>query len=120
MQYFFKRTFENDHHYGNLQAANNQYKERIISKRRVFAVYLNQNNSVCSCGKIHECALEQLIVGKNALLKLPAIIRQYGLTRVFMRADANTYTAAGKQTEDLLYPKLPEKVRGACGRSAST
>lgn len=65
-------------------------------------MYLHQNASVCSCGKIHTCALEHLLIGKNALEKLPQAIRFCGCQRVFLLADTNTYRAAGIRTEEIL------------------
>ncbi len=65
-------------------------------------MYLNQNRSVCACGKIHQCALEKVITGKGAILELPREIRRFGSRRVFMLADANTYAAAGCRAEELL------------------
>ncbi len=89
-------------------------------------MYMNQNPNKCTCGKVHECALDRLVIGKNALSELPKIIKKFGLTRVFLLADVNTYAAAGKQTEELLsregitcakyvFPHSPEPDEVAVG-----
>ena len=65
-------------------------------------MYMNQNEAVCACGRIHRCELERLIVGKNALAALPSVVRDLGSRRVFLLADANTYAAAGSRVEAIL------------------
>lgn len=61
-------------------------------------MYMNQRNTVCACGKVHACALERLLIGKNAIAELPRVIRQYSCRRVFMLSDtllsARLYQAA--------------------------
>jgi glycerol-1-phosphate dehydrogenase [NAD(P)+] len=64
-------------------------------------MYMNQDPRVCACGKVHECALERLIIGRDAVLCLPSVIRDGGYGRVFLLADTNTYAAAGRRVESL-------------------
>ena len=89
-------------------------------------MYMNHSPSVCSCGKVHECALESLIIGKNVLRQLPKIMEDMGCRRVFLLADANTYAAAGCQVEEILqgagiphtqyvFPSSPEPDEAAVG-----
>ena len=65
-------------------------------------MYMNGNAFVCTCGRVHVCTLERMIIGKGVLDSLPEVIGHCGCRRVFMLADANTYAAAGKRVELLL------------------
>ena len=89
-------------------------------------MYMNDDPSVCSCGRLHECGLERLIVGSGVLAELPSVVRERGYTRVFLLADANTYAAAGRRAEELLsdagipctkyvFPHSPEPDEWAVG-----
>lgn len=89
-------------------------------------MYLHQNARACACGKVHMCALESLIVGKNALDALPDQLHHQGCTKVFLLADANTYVAAGERVTALLnqagipyakyvYEQSPEPNEAAVG-----
>ena len=89
-------------------------------------MYMNQRNTVCACGKVHACALERLLIEKNAIAELPRVIRQYGCRRVFMLSDTHTHNAAGQRVEDLLrreeipfvsyvFPHSPEPDEAAVG-----
>ena len=89
-------------------------------------MYLFQNEQACACGKVHKCALEQLIVGKGVLARLPEEIRRHGYKKAFVLADANTFAAAGERVEALLvqekipfskyvYPNSPEPDEAAVG-----
>lgn len=89
-------------------------------------MYLNQNQGVCACGKIHQCDLEKVIVGKGVMAELPREIRRCGARKVFMLADGRTYEAAGRAAEALLigagipfekyvYPTSPEPDETAVG-----
>ena len=89
-------------------------------------MYLNNDRSVCSCGRIHKCDVERLIVGSHAISALPDELRRCNCHKVFMLADANTYAAAGEQVERLLltegfacakyvYPVSPEPDEVAVG-----
>jgi alcohol dehydrogenase class IV len=53
--------------------------------------------------------LEQLIVGKGVLARLPEEIRRHGYKKAFVLADANTFAAAGERVEALL---VQEKIHG--------
>lgn len=89
-------------------------------------MYLNNDRSVCSCGRIHTCDVERLIVGSHAISALPDELRRCNCHKVFMLADVNTYAAAGEQVENLLlaegiacakyvYPTSPEPDETAVG-----
>jgi glycerol-1-phosphate dehydrogenase [NAD(P)+] len=56
----------------------------------------------CECRKKHMAEIDEVVVEKNALNKLPALIKKYGYTRVFIVADLNTYNAAGQKVEEVL------------------
>ncbi|MBO5842452.1 MAG: iron-containing alcohol dehydrogenase [Clostridia bacterium] len=89
-------------------------------------MYLNDNAQACACGKIHQFALERVIVGKGVLAQLPEEIRRHGYKKVFVLADANTFGAAGGRVEALLekegipfskyvYASSPEPDEAAVG-----
>lgn len=57
---------------------------------------------VCACGKTHVSLVDQVLIGKGVIRKLPEIIKRYHGKRVFLLADQNTYAAAGKQVAAIL------------------
>ena len=65
-------------------------------------MYLNGNDGICACGKVHARALETLVVGRGVLAELPKEIVRMGCQKVFVLADAHTYTAAGARVIALL------------------
>ena len=65
-------------------------------------MYLNGNDGICACGKVHACALETLVVGRGVLAVLPEEIVRMGCQKVFVLADAHTYAAAGERVIALL------------------
>lgn len=68
--------------------------------------YCNREIS-CSCGHVHFCPIEDVIVEKGALEKLPVLLGGY--THIFLVADENTYATCGDKVCALLSDKL-------CGR----
>lgn len=51
----------------------------------------------CSCGKTHDIALDDVVVGKGVLARLPEFVARYGAKKPFILADGNTFAAAGEQ-----------------------
>lgn len=65
--------------------------------------YLMKNDGFkCSCGKKHFGMLGDCIIGNDALLYLPEMIKKYNGTYPFVLCDKNTYEAAGKRTTAIL------------------
>ena len=56
----------------------------------------------CSCGKEHTAPIDEVIVEKGAVKRLPDIIKRYGAKKAFVISDKNTYKAAGKAIASLL------------------
>lgn len=56
----------------------------------------------CTCGKRHYGLLRDCVIGENALLRLPELIRKYGGTHPFILCDTLTHAAAGERVEHLL------------------
>ncbi len=54
------------------------------------------------CGKVHRSLVEKVISESGAINKLPSLVREYGASKVFLLADANTYAVAGERVEKLL------------------
>ena len=55
----------------------------------------------CPCGKAHTVAIDEVVVGKGAVNRLPEFVRKYG-KKAFVVADVNTYAAAGEKVFELL------------------
>ncbi|MBQ3556364.1 MAG: sn-glycerol-1-phosphate dehydrogenase [Oscillospiraceae bacterium] len=56
----------------------------------------------CSCGKAHDVAIDDVVIGRGALARLPEFLSKYGAKKPFILADCNTYKAAGEQVTGLL------------------
>lgn len=50
----------------------------------------------CDCGKVHTVAIDEVVVGKGALRRLPEFVAWYDAKKPFVLADANTFSAAGQ------------------------
>lgn len=62
---------------------------------------INQKE-ICECGKIHTCSLDDYVIGKGALEKLPEYAKRYGAKKAFVIADVNTFPVAGEKVLALL------------------
>ncbi len=56
----------------------------------------------CSCGKTHTVAIDDVVIGKGVLARLPEFVEKYGAKKPFVLADRNTYFAAGEAVTDIL------------------
>ena len=54
-------------------------------------------SKACSCGKQHDIAIDEVVVGKNAVAQIPRFLQKYESKRPFLLADKNTFAAAGTQ-----------------------
>ena len=50
----------------------------------------------CACGRVHEAAIDEVVVGKGAVRRLPELAARYGAKKPFVLADRNTFAAAGE------------------------
>lgn len=50
----------------------------------------------CACGRAHAVSLEEVLIGSGVISRLPQIAARYGVKKVFILADANTWAAAGE------------------------
>ena len=55
----------------------------------------------CPCGKIHTVAIDEVVVGKGVVNRLPEFVKKYG-KKAFVVADVNTFAAAGEKVSSLL------------------
>ena len=55
----------------------------------------------CSCGKEHVFS-SKIILENGAVRKLPGVLKEMNLQNIFVFADRNTYSAAGKQVIEIL------------------
>ena len=53
-------------------------------------------NEKCACGRYHTAQIDDVIVGKGVIKKLPEILARYEAKKPFILSDVNTYEAAGK------------------------
>ena len=59
----------------------------------------------CSCGKVHDVAIDEVVVGKGVIARLPEFVEKYGAKKPFVLADKNTYAAAGEAVIGILKDK---------------
>ena len=56
----------------------------------------------CPCGKAHTAPIDEVVVGKGVLARLPEFVAKYGAKKPFVLADVNTFAAAGEQVCGIL------------------
>ena len=56
----------------------------------------------CSCGKEHDVAIDDVVVGSGVIKNLPKYVEKYQAKKPFILADCNTYKAAGETVTDIL------------------
>lgn len=58
----------------------------------------------CTCGHVHDIVVDDIIIEKGAIMRLPQIMKEYysKFHHVAMICDDHTYEAAGKKVEELL------------------
>lgn len=56
----------------------------------------------CSCGREHDVAIDDVIVGNGVIQRLPEILAKYQAKKPFLLADKNTYKAAGEAVTEIL------------------
>lgn len=72
----------------------------------------------CRCGRKHYIELEDVIIGENALNRLPELLRKYKLKKILLVCDSHTYEAAGELAVQILeksnfkYKQFVFKVEG--------
>ena len=55
----------------------------------------------CPCGKLHTIAIDEVVIGKGVVNRLPDFVKKYG-KKPFVVADVNTYAAAGEKVCEIL------------------
>lgn len=56
----------------------------------------------CPCGKAHEAAIDEILVGSGVATRLPELVRRYQAKKPFLLCDVNTWAAAGERVQGLL------------------
>ena len=56
----------------------------------------------CSCGREHNVAVEDIVIGKGVLKRLPEFVGRDGAKKPFILSDLNTYQAAGETVAEIL------------------
>ena len=59
-------------------------------------------SKICSCGKEHDVAIDDVLVGSGVICRLPEYVAKFASKKPFLLADRNTYKAAGEQVAALL------------------
>ena len=62
----------------------------------------------CACGRNHTCAIQDIVIARGALRRLPALTEAY--RRILLVADGNTYRAAGECAAAILGEKIMDQV----------
>ena len=57
----------------------------------------------CSCGREHDVAIDEVVVGSGVLQRLPEFVAKYQAKKPFVLADRNTYKAAGETVTNILH-----------------
>ena len=71
-------------------------KEKTIQKLRRFC------DAKCDCGRRHDFCIDDIIIEKGAINRVPEVLSRYHAEKVFLLADCNTYEAAGEQIYNAL------------------
>lgn len=58
----------------------------------------------CSCGRVHYCPIEEVVIGNGVLEKIPELLKTYN--KIFFVADTNTYGVCGSTVFKLLSDKI--------------
>lgn len=66
-------------------------------KEFTMADWLERGAFKCSCGKIHESGTKKVIIEKNAVRHLPALLEEIGSTKPFLLSGHDTFAAAGEK-----------------------
>ena len=59
-------------------------------------------DKVCSCGRIHRCEIETIILKENALSEIPELIRKNGYKKLCIVEDIHTKEALGEKVLEIL------------------
>ena len=68
--------------------------------RHIMKHYLKETG--CACGRNHTVAIDEVVIGKGVIRRLPEFVRRYGAVRPFVLCDANTFAAAGRAVCEIL------------------
>lgn len=52
--------------------------------------------SGCACGRTHEAALEDVLIGSGVIRSLPELLKKYGCQKPFLLSGHDTFAAAGR------------------------
>ena len=53
--------------------------------------------SGCPCGRNHNVAIDEVVVGSGVIHRIPDFVKKYHCVRPFILSDVNTFTAAGSK-----------------------
>ena len=58
--------------------------------------------TACPCGREHDVSIDDVVVGKGVIVRLPEFVAKYGAKKPFILADCNTFKAAGEAVTEIL------------------
>lgn len=76
---------------------NGRQKEVCLTESFMSTCVEKYRDMECPCGRAHVTAVSDVIVEKGAVNRLPEILGRFGAKKVFILADRNTYSAAGRE-----------------------
>lgn len=62
-----------------------------------FEELITTDHFACQCGKTHTAGPKHVLIEKNAIAKLPALLQQCGGTKPFLLSDEASFAAAGEK-----------------------
>ncbi len=60
------------------------------------------NDLHCQCGKVHKVELKRVLIEKDAIKKLPDLLKEFGYKKALIVEDTHTFKAAGCLVEEIL------------------
>ncbi|MBE6917991.1 MAG: sn-glycerol-1-phosphate dehydrogenase [Ruminococcaceae bacterium] len=71
----------------------------MMSEIKTFSMtdWLARGAFECTCGKIHESGTKKVVIEKNAVAKLPALLAEIGGRKPFLLSGHDTFAAAGEK-----------------------
>ena len=65
----------------------------------------------CSCGRIHRCEIDRVVIKKGAVEELPSMTAQY--RHILLVFDENTYRVCSASVEALLDERIGARLAAA-------
>ena len=80
-----------------------------LNERETDVAGLLGAKSDCSCGSLHNCNIENVIIRNGAVNELPAMCKKY--KSILLVSDSNTYRVCGERVDTLLANKITSRLK---------